>query len=200
MANDNRGLLLIDFINEIVHPNGKLAQKRGYSAFLEKFGTLEKVAGLLKSARERQLLILHVRVGFSPDYREHPATSPLFGAARHIGALQLGTWATEFHENASPHPGEPIVVKHRVSPFYGTPLEMILRNNGIHELMLCGVSTDLAVQAATREAHDRDFAVTVVADCCGAGTDADHDNSLRTLSKIAMIKTSRELDLARAAG
>jgi nicotinamidase-related amidase len=43
------------------------------------------------------------------------------------------------------------------------------------------------VQAAARDAHDRDFDVTVVSDACAAATDEDHATSLSVLSKIAKV-------------
>lgn len=192
------GLVLVDFINEIVDPKGKLAGK-GYAAFVEKHATLDNVRKLLGAAREHGSLVVHVRVGFSPSYAEHPEGSPLFGAAKKFGALQVGTWATESHPKASPLPNEPVLIKHRVSAFYGTPLDAILRANGIHEIMVCGVATDLAVQAAARDAHDRDYKVTVVSDCCGAASDEDHDQSLRTLAKIATVMPLANLRLAALA-
>lgn len=189
------GIVLVDFINEIVDPTGKLAGK-GYSTFAEKHQTMDKVRALLSHGRERGAFIVHVRVGFSTSYVEHPSLSPLFGGAKKFGALQLGTWATELHPKASPLPNETVLTKHRVSAFFGTPLDLILRTNGIREILLCGVATDLAVQAAARDAHDRDYAVTVVSDCCGAANDEDHEASLQVLAKIGVVKPLSEVNLA----
>ena len=46
---------------------------------------------------------------------------------------------------------------------------------------------------ATRDAHDRDFVVTVVEDCCGATNADDHSNSLVPLRKIAKIAMLAEV-------
>ena len=54
--------------------------------------------------------------------------------------------------------------------------------------------TDLAVQAAARDANDRDFIVHVVEDCCGAANDSDHTTSLVPLKKIADIITLAEIN------
>lgn len=197
MSNQSKStaIVLVDFINEIVDPKGKLAGK-GYAVFTDKHGTLDNVRKLLSHGREHGVLIVHVRISFSAAYSEHPPLSPLFGGAKKFGALQMGTWATEFHPKASPLPNEPVLTKHRVSAFYGTPLDVILRANGVGEVLLCGVATDLAVQAAARDAHDRDYAVTVVSDCCGAASDEDHETSLRVLAKIGSVKTLSEVSLA----
>jgi nicotinamidase-related amidase len=195
MQTNATALVLVDFINEIVDPTGRLAG-RGYAVFVDRHATLDNVRRLLGLARDSGFLIVHVRVGFSASYAEHSDTSPLLVAAKKFGALQLGTWATEFHPKAAPLSNEPILTKHRISAFYGTSLDLTLRANRIHELLICGVSTDLAVQSAARDAHDRDYVVTVVSDCCAAANDEDHEHSLRTLAKIAAVTPVGNLSLA----
>jgi nicotinamidase-related amidase len=185
------GIVCIDFINEIVDPKGKLARK-GYALFNERHGTLDSVQNFLQGARRKQLPVFHIRIGFSTDYKEHPENSPLLGGAKGAGALQLGSWGTKFHPKASPIEGEVVVIKHRVSAFFSTPLDLLLRKYVIHKLFVCGVATDLAVEAAARDAHDRDYSVTVIADCCVAATDEDHEQSIKTIAKFAKVLSSRE--------
>lgn len=183
-----KALLLIDFVNDNVSKDGKMAGK-GYPDYCEKYNVLNNAEKLLTAFRNKGNLVVHVRVGFSPDYREQPLNSPLFGAANKFGAFKIGAFGDEFYDALTPIENEPQYYKHRVSAFYGTPVELLLRNQKIEELYICGVATDLAVQAATRDAHDRDFSVIVVEDCCGAANEDDHKNSLIPLAKIAKIST-----------
>lgn len=187
-----KALLLIDFVNENVSKEGKMAGK-GYPVYCEKYNVLSKAKNLLSAFRNKGYLVVHVRVGFSPDYKEQPINSPLFGAANKFEAFKIGAWGDEFYETLVPLDNEVQYYKHRVSAFYETPLELLLRNQGVEELFICGVATDLAVQAATRDAHDRDISVTVVEDCCGAANDDDHKNSLIPLAKIAKISTLEDV-------
>lgn len=187
-VNNKTAVVLIDFINEIMDPRGKLAGK-GYAGFDEEHGSLDNVKQLIAIARGKQFPILYVRIGFSPSYAEQPEASPLFGGAKKFGALQLGSWATEFHPKVTPQPDDVVLNKHRVSAFYGTALDVLLRKQQISELIICGVATDLAVQSAARDAHDRDYAVTVISDCCVAANGEDHEGSLRVLAKIGKVVT-----------
>ena len=187
-------LLCIDFINDIVAPDGKLSGK-GYAEFCERHRTLERVSAVQDRCRRAGIPVLHVRVGFSPTYIEQPKASPLFGKADQFQALQLGQPGTEFHPRVAPLENERVVTKHRVSAFFATELELLLRMLRTDELLIAGVATDLAVEAAARDAHDRDFSVTVLSDCCAAASDADHDKSLRTLAKIAQIALAEDLGL-----
>ncbi len=185
-------LILIDFINDIVAPDGKLAGK-GYADFATRHRTLERVPALLDHARRQGFAVIHVRIGFSPDYKEQPKGSPLFGHADKLGALKLGSWGTEFHPAAAPLPGEAVVVKHRVNAFVGTPLDTLLRTCGVKRVAIAGVSTDVGVQTTARAAHDLDYAVTVVGDCCMAPSDEDHEPTLRMLAKVARVTTLEAL-------
>jgi nicotinamidase-related amidase len=194
MKENLTALVAIDFVNEIVDPKGKLSGK-GYADFLSRHGTLDRVEQLLSRVRGASVPLIHVRVGFSADYREQPEQSPLFGPARKNGIFTLGAWATAFHPKAAPLADETVLLKHRVSAFYGTPLDLVLRNTGVRRLLIAGVATDLAVQSAARDAHDRDYVVTVVSDCCASATDRDHEDALRLLSKVAGVETLDSLAL-----
>jgi nicotinamidase-related amidase len=187
-----RALLCIDFINDIIGEDGKLAAK-GYRSFADAHATLEVVSGLQQTCRESDIPIIHVRVGFDPLYLNHPSGSPLFGTAAQFEALKLGAWGTEFVPEAKPAVGELVFNKPRVSAFYGTALESALRAQLIDEVLIAGVATDLAVEAAARDAHDRDLRVTVIGDACAAASVADHQRSLETLGKIAEIANSHRL-------
>ncbi len=185
-------LILIDFINEIVDEKGKLAGK-GYPAFVKAHGTFESVNAAIAKARAKNVPVIFMRVGFSSDYREWPESSPLFGAAKKFGALQLGTWATEIHESLNKADADFLVTKHRVSAFYATSLEEILRTLKVDTVLLGGIATDLAVQSAAREAHDRDYRVVVLEDLCGAGSEEDHTQALRLLAKVATVAKSNDV-------
>lgn len=179
-------VLVIDFINEMIHPDGKLSGK-GYAEYCRRHDTVARVSELIQLGRSANARIIFVRVCYSDDYSEHPSNSPLLGGARKFGALLKDTWATEFHDAIKPTVEDVIVEKHRVSAFFGTKLELVLRTLKVESLYVAGVATDLAVQSAVRDAHDRDFGVTVVTDCCAAASDDDHQSSLKPLGKLATV-------------
>jgi nicotinamidase-related amidase len=190
--NTSKALLLVDFINDIIHPQGKLVSK-GYVDFELRHGTLERVEKLLVHARSQQYAVIHIGIGFSSDYKEQPENSLLFGGAKKLEAFKLGTWGAQFHAKAAPVEGEACLTKHRVSAFYGTALDMILRTYGVKSIVVAGCATDLAVQSTVREAHDRDYQCTVIGDCCIAANDKDHEDALRLLSKPSKVVTLHEL-------
>lgn len=185
-------IVVMDFINEIVHSDGKFKGK-GYSKFCEENNTINNVVDAVKRAREKGFSVVYVKVGFSQDYSNQPKGSVLFGKANEFQALKLDTWATEIYETLDVKPEDKIIIKDRVSPFYKTDLESYLEKIDASELYFCGVSTDLVVESATRDAHDRDYKTFVLSDCCGAGNKEDHEKSLSTLKKIAIVDSYKNL-------
>jgi nicotinamidase-related amidase len=184
--------LVMDMMNDLVAEDGFNAQT--YGVQVKERGVLESTAQAIAAARAAGAKVGYVRVGFSPDYREAPAASPIFSGARRNGIFQLGTWGTEVHPALAPLTGDFDIVKHRVSPFYGTSLEPILRANGIERIVMCGVSTNGVVHSGAREAHDRDYEVVILEDCCAGVTPDEHMHAIACLGRYGSLVTSAEFD------
>ncbi|MDF2390235.1 isochorismatase family protein [Aeromonas sp. 2MA4] len=179
-----KALLVIDFINDIAHPDGRIATS---AAHVVEQDAIVHANQALAHARAHGWLVVLIKVGFDGNSMLQPKDSPMFGRAKQFGALSLADNGTDFHPELDVQPGDLVLTKPRVSPFYGTALEPALRANHIDHLYLCGVSTCWAIQAAAREGHDRDYAITILEDACAAADTNEHHHSLRQLGRIAEI-------------
>lgn len=189
----NSVYLVMDMQNDLVNGSGP----RGHSPLSNQAaqrGIVAKTANAIQKARAAGLRIGFVRVGFSADYRECPDSSPVFKASKSNGILKLDTWGTEIHPDLSPQVEDFLITKHRVSPFYGTNLEPILRANGIRRIYASGVSTNGVVQALVREGHDRDYEVILLEDCCAALSPEEHTCSINGLSRYCTVTTSTDVE------
>lgn len=187
--------LVLDMENDLVHadgPNGKAA----YGEQVRARRILENTQRALQKARAAGLRIGFVRVGFSPDYRECPANSPIFSNARKNGIFKLGEWGTQVHPDLGQQSGDFDIVKHRVSPFHGTSLDVILRTHGIRRIYCSGISTNAVVQAAVREGHDRDYEMVVLEDCCCGLSTEEHEVAMKSLQRFCKTTTSTEVAFA----
>jgi nicotinamidase-related amidase len=184
--------LVLDMENDLVHedgPNGKAA----YGEQVRARRIIENTRRALDKARGAGLRVGFVRVGFSPDYRECPANSPIFSNARKNGIFKLGEWGTQIHPELGQQPTDFDIVKHRVSPFYGTILEVVLRTHGVRRIYCSGISTNAVVQAAVREGHDRDYEMVLLEDCCCALSAEEHDSAINSLQRFCQVKTSKDV-------
>jgi len=184
--------LVMDMMNDLVAEDGFNAQT--YGVQVKERGVLERTKSAIAAARKAGALIGYVRVGFSSDYREAPQASPIFSGARKNGIFQLGTWGTEVHPSIAPQPQDFDIVKHRVSPFYATSLEAILRANQTERIVMCGVSTNGVVHSGAREAHDRDYEVVILEDCCAGVTPDEHMHAIASMGRYGRILDSAEFD------
>lgn len=186
--------LVMDMMNDLVAEDGFNAKT--YGVQVKERAVLGSTKAAIVAARAAGALIGYVRVGFSSDYREAPETSPIFSGARKNGIFQLGTWGTEVHASIAPMPEDFDIVKHRVSPFYATSLEAILRANKVERIVMCGVSTNGVVHSGAREAHDRDYEVVILEDCCAGVTPDEHEHAIACMGRYGRIVTSTGFDWA----
>lgn len=184
-------LLVMDMINDLVSERGGGANT--YVPQMQERHVMANTRAAIDKARAAGAFIGYVRVGFSPDYRECPPNSPVFSGARTSGKFKLGSWGTEVHPDLRPHESDFDIVKHRVSPFYGTSLEPILRARNVTHLFLAGVSTNGVVHTGAREAHDRDYACTVLEDCCAGASTEEHEYALKCVARFSAIQKSSEV-------
>ena len=90
-------------------------------------------------------------------------------------------------------PADLLVEKVAYSAFYMTRLEWVLRRCGITRLLACGIVTNGGVASTVREAHVRDFDVTVLEDGCAAFAAAVHDTAIAALSPVCRVATIAEI-------
>jgi nicotinamidase-related amidase len=156
-------LLAMDFQSEIV---ARLGQK-GMEA-------VEHASGVMAAARKAGVPVIHVVVGFRPGYPEVSPRNVALSALTGTGRFIAGAPGADVVPPARPADGEVVVLKHRVSAFAGTDLEMILRARGIDALILTGVVTSGVVLSTVRAAADADHRLIVVKDACADADDEVH--------------------------
>jgi nicotinamidase-related amidase len=97
--------------------------------------------------------------------------------------LVSGEPGMEIVPELSPIEGELIIEKPGLGSFYSTDLDFILRNKGIKNLIITGVTTDVCVHTTMREANDRGYECLLLEDCTRATV---HENYLATLDMTKM--------------
>jgi nicotinamidase-related amidase len=184
--------LVIDTINDFLTPDSTGAAKP-LAVEAERRGAMAHTRQAIERLRAAGSDIAFAHVAFSSDYRELPVRSKSFASFRRNRTAQLGTWGTEIVAGLPREPQDLRIVKHRISAFYGTALEAILRTREVRRIYVSGITTIAGVQSAVRDAHDRDFEVFVIEDCCSSLDQAEHDASIAMLSRFCNVITSGDL-------
>ncbi|NIG55778.1 cysteine hydrolase family protein [Chitinophaga sp. Cy-1792] len=106
---------------------------------------------VLTAARLRQLPVVHI---------QHLAINE--GADFFLP----GTPGADIHPLVEPASGEMLVIKHYPNSFRETTLLEYLRGENITDLLICGMMTDVCIDATVRAAMDAGFTTTVIGDAC----------------------------------
>jgi nicotinamidase-related amidase len=149
-------VLMMDFQADIVGRLGDAATP-----------VLDRAAGVLSAARSARVPVIYVVVGFRPGYPEVSARNQALGAVVQSGRLITVTPGSDVDPKLKPAVDDIVVLKHRVSAFAGTDLDMVLRANSIGTLILLGLSTSGVVLSTVRHAADADYRIIVASDACG---------------------------------
>lgn len=150
------------------------------SRYTQEGDFLAPVRTAIGAARAAALPVIYVVIGFRPGYPEVSARNKSFSAIKQQPSA-LTAPAMEIHPAIAPQSTDIVVTKRRVSAFSGSDLEVVLRGQDISHLVLCGIATSGVVLSTLREAADKDYQLTVLADCC---FDNDEEVQRVLLSKV----------------
>ncbi|MBI4320311.1 MAG: cysteine hydrolase [Chloroflexi bacterium] len=177
-------LVVIDMQNGYCHDGGGLRL-----AGLDnrpQIAIVPRVKSLVRLCRKAQIPIVWVLQEHYPDdatRKQHiiPSHMDKSGAC----VAQRNTWDAEPVQElkAEMRPEDHYVKKHRMSAFYNTTLEVLLRMLGRRLLIISGVSTNVCVESTIRDAYFRDFDQILVSDC----TASLHEEQYRATLKNTEI-------------
>lgn len=185
----NTAIIIIDMQADFCSPDGYLA-KKGYDVSLTR-APIAPLQAVLAAARSRKFSIFFTREGHREDLLDLPATKRWrnqhagaeIGSQGPMGRLLVrGQPGWNIIPELTPLPGEPVIDKPGNGAFYATDLDHLLRQQGIANVVLCGVTTAVCVHSTLREASDRGYDTLLLEDCC-----AESDYQLH-LAAIEMVK------------
>ena len=190
---EKTALLLLDLQNEMVDAKGKVGAG-GLAKVVAERAVLDHARHALNGARSAGMDIVHVRLGFRPDYADALSVAPRVTRMKEHGAAIVGSWGTEFPDLLAPRADELVVTKQCVNPFFNTGLMTWLLHRGVRKLVFGGVVTNLVVEMTARAADDAGFALTVLEDCCAAPNPAWHAFSVENILPLfATVSSTRSV-------
>lgn len=170
-------VLVIDVQNDFCDDDGVHGHRGSDLQWVQ--AVVEPTERLLHEARRRRVPVIFVRTHHDrwSDHESNYLRDSRVGVLHH---LQPNARGSEFYR-LRPEPDEYVLTKRRYSAFFGTELDILLRNLGTKKLILAGVATNVCVETTARDACMRDFDVVVVRECVAAYSEAAHNAALANI-------------------
>jgi nicotinamidase-related amidase len=156
-------LVIIDMQRDFIEPGG-FGETLGNNVALLS-AIVPACRSVLLAWREAGGLVVHTREAHQPDLSDCPPAkrnrgnpSLRIGDAGPMGRILVdGEPGNDLVPELAARPGEAVIVKPGKGAFYATPLDDILKRDGVGHLVFAGVTTEVCVQTTMREANDRGY-------------------------------------------
>ena len=198
---ESTALLVIDVqveLCKIDHDSPHLAYAK------EKFpSTIEKIRKLISAMRSNKTeleefnqwgsdIIFAYCEALTDDSRDSSLDYKLSGQT--LANLPSPSKPAQFIDGIEPIPGRDIQIrKTSCSVFQSTNIDYVLRNLNVEQLIICGQTTDQAVESACRNAADRGYLVTIPEDACFAQSGNDHIKGLHGMMGFSRQLSSNDI-------
>jgi len=123
-----------------------------------------KLVEALKICRDAGIKIVYTAHVHRRDGSDMGLFDDMHPPIANRAALVDGTPGVDIYPEIAPSPGEHVVKKHRYSGFYGTDLDMILREWGVDTVIISGTTTENCCHATARDAMFRNYRVIFLSD------------------------------------
>jgi len=156
---------------------------------------LAAMGRLAAGARRSGVQVVHLTYLPLAGGRSTSRTAPLMQATSSSAAWGEGHPALEVVPEIGIDPADLVVPRHQgISPVHRTEVLTILRNMGMRELVVAGVSTNLAIPLTAAGAADEGFTVTIPTDASVGTPKRHHESMLRhSLAFVARVATTDDL-------
>jgi nicotinamidase-related amidase len=192
-------VLVIDQQNDFCHPDGFYAAdlKLDVSMLQKMTPAINLLTDAARTAGATVVFTQNViKKGFVSD-------SPLWlgiHAAAGLKSLDQerfyvfeGTWGAEIYDEVVVKDTDFIVPKLRSNAFHDTPLDALLRNNGVESVIIAGQVTEGCVESTIRGARDRDFYTVLARDTIGSTSLERHDRIMANWLPRSHCPTAAEI-------
>lgn len=164
-------LVLIEFQNDFTTPGGVFHD--AVKDVMRTSDMLANTAATVQQARKLGVKIIHLPIQFAEGYPE--LTTRDYGILKGVAdgsAFRAGSWGAEITEAVSREAGDILVEgKRGLDGFATTGLDLVLRNNGIQNLVVAGFLTNCCVEGTVRSGYEKGYNVVSLTDCTATFTD-----------------------------
>jgi biuret amidohydrolase len=204
---EQTALIVVDMQNAFCHPDGFCGSELGADVTTAR-AIIPQIQKVIAWTRSHGILNVYTRESHAPDLsdvspsktlRYQNAGYPVGGQGKMGRFLIRGERGTELIAELQPTANDVQIDKPAQSIFIGTDLADTLQQRKITHLIFTGVTTECCVLASYRQASDLGFYCLLLADCCAAMSDIEHQAAIDVVlaenGAIGWVTTSDQLPL-----
>lgn len=167
----------IDAQNDLLHEDGHYAKSDIDISHMRR--CIDPIRVLTAECRRRGIPIIWTRHGTKGLVDGGPFM--MHRPFLRDGGLRQNTWGYDVYKPLNAEPDDWYVEKTRLSAFYATNLEVVLRALNAQTVIITGVLTNQCVAATSKDAMFRDFLPIVVEEATGTTLPKLHDPTIEMM-------------------
>lgn len=162
-------LIIVDMVKDFTDPDGLVFYPQNREI-------LPKIAQVLEKCREKGKLIVflqHCNRAGKPDEK---------AASMRPNCIE-GTSGIEIDPMLKVNPEDYVIRKRRYSGFFGTDLDLVLRENQIKNAVIIGTKTNCCIRATVTDAFYLNYNPIVIRECVATNSETVNEVHLNDIQK-----------------
>lgn len=174
-------LLIIDMVYDFTDPNGLVFYPQNKEV-------LPKIKKVLEECRKKDILTIFLRHSYRKNKFDKNLINMRPNCIEGTGGDEIDSML-EVNEDK-----DYVIKKRRYSGFFGTDLDLVLRENKIENVIITGTKTNCCIRATVTDAYYLDYNVYVVSDCVATNDEVVNEVHLTDIKKyFGKVVSSEEL-------
>ncbi|KMY51499.1 cysteine hydrolase family protein [Peribacillus loiseleuriae] len=165
----NTALIVVDMVYDFAHPNGAVYYPQNEQI-------LPRIRKVIDECRKHDCLIVFMQ----HSHREGKFDKELTMVRQNCIE---GTGGDELMPELGVQDSDFVIKKRRYSSFYGTDLDLVLREHNIKNVIICGTKTNCCIRATVNDAYHLNYDVIVPRECVATNDETVNDVHLTDIQK-----------------
>jgi nicotinamidase-related amidase len=174
-------LLIVDMVKDFTDPEGLVFYPQNREI-------LPRIKTVLETCRKNGVLIVFLQHCNRKGKFDRKAASMRPNCIEGSGGEEIDSMLLVDEEK------DYVIKKRRYSGFFGTDLDLVLRENGIRNVLVVGTKTNCCIRATITDAFYLDYDGYVISDCVATNSEVVNQVHLEDINKyLGTVIDSQEL-------
>ena len=174
-------LLIVDMVKDFTDPEGLVFYPQNREI-------LPRIKRVLDKCREKDVLVVFLQHCNRKGKFDRKAASMRPNCIEGSGGEEIDPMLPVQEET------DYVIKKRRYSGFFGTDLDLVLRENGVKNVIVVGTKTNCCIRATITDAFYLDYDGYVVSDCVDTNSETVNQVHLEDISKyLGTVVDTEEL-------